>query len=88
MYAQFFPEKKNEEWWVVVGHTKTGRLLGIKKITNFKAQAQVQAKLSFQVSETEVDGKDVANLKVYLICDSYIGCDLQEDLTVKIVPDE
>lgn len=37
VYAQFFPEKKNEEWWVVVGHQPTGKLLAIKKISNFKA---------------------------------------------------
>ena len=68
-----------------MGHSKTGKLLAIKKITNFKAQASIQAKLSFQVSQAEVTGS-VANLKIYLICDSYIGCDLQEDLKVKIAP--
>lgn len=83
VFAQFYPEKKSEEWWVVVGHSQTGKLLAIKKITNFKAQPSIEAKLKFQVSQTELDqgsqaddGSGVANLKIYLICDSYIGCDL------------
>ena len=41
VYAQYYPEKKSEEWWVVVGHSQTGKLLAIKKITNFKAQASI-----------------------------------------------
>ena len=88
VYAPYYPEKKSEEWWVVVGHSKSGKLLAIKKITNFKAQASIQAKLNFQVSDSEITsqgGRKIANLKIYLICDSYIGCDLQEDLQVNIV---
>ena len=85
--AQYYPEKKSEEWWVVVGHSKTGKLLAIKKVTTFKAQAAMQTKLTFQVSEAELsDSGGEANLKIYLICDSYIGCDLQEDLRVKVSP--
>lgn len=72
----------------MVGHAQTSKLLSIKKITNFKAQASIQAKLTFQVSEAEVTKgtgtESFADLKVYLICDSYIGCDLQEDLKVKM----
>ena len=47
VFAQYYPEKKSEEWWVVVGHSQTGKLLAIKKITNFKAQVAVEAKLAF-----------------------------------------
>ena len=54
VYAQYYPEKKNEEWWVVVGHAKSGKLLAIKKITDFKAQASIQAELRFQISESEL----------------------------------
>lgn len=35
--AQYYPERKSEEWWVVVGHSQSGKLLAIKKVTNFKA---------------------------------------------------
>lgn len=36
--SQFFPGNKFEEWWIVVGHQSSGKLLAIKKITNFRAQ--------------------------------------------------
>jgi len=36
--AQYFPGSKFEEWWVVVGHQSSGKLLAIKKISNFKSQ--------------------------------------------------
>ena len=76
VFAQYYPEKKSEEWWVVIGHSQSGKLLAIKKITNFKAQVAVETKLAFQISEAEVGANGKADLMVYLICDSYIGCDL------------
>jgi pre-mRNA-splicing helicase BRR2 len=39
VFAQYYPQRKFEEWWVVVGSTQTGRLLAIKKISNFREQA-------------------------------------------------
>lgn len=36
IYAQYFPVAKHEEWWVVVGHPKTGKLLAIKKVIGFR----------------------------------------------------
>lgn len=36
VFAHYFPTKKFEEWWVVVGNSTTGKLLAIKKITNFR----------------------------------------------------
>jgi pre-mRNA-splicing helicase BRR2 len=42
-FAQYFPQRKFEEWWVVVGNTRTGKLLAIKKVTNFREQMQTQA---------------------------------------------
>ena len=88
VYAQYYPEKKSEEWWVVVGHSQSGKLLAIKKVTNFKARASIDTKLNFSISRTEVSSNNIANLKIYLICDSYIGCDLQEDLNVRITPSQ
>ena len=76
VFAQYFPEKKSEEWWVVVGHSKSGKLLDIKKITSFKATRSVQANLSFQLEGGDIVRDGVAELKIYLMCDSYIGCDL------------
>ena len=86
VFAQYFPEKKSEEWWVVIGHSKSGKLLDIKKITSFKATRSVQTNLSFQLEGGDLvrDDKSYAELKIYLMCDSYIGCDLQETIRIRM----
>lgn len=66
--APFYPLQKMCNWWLVVGDTKTKSLLGIKKISVAKS---LNVKLDFQLEE-EGTYKDV---KLYLICDSYSGCD-------------
>ena len=48
--------------------------MSIKKLTNFKAQKEVRTKLKFMVKAEEERAKQI-DYKVYLICDSYIGCD-------------
>lgn len=49
------------------------KLLSIKKVPNFKAQSQIEVKLNFNVKCDEDSSK--IDYKIYLICDSYIGCD-------------
>jgi len=69
---------------VVVGHSKSGKLLGYTKITSFKATRSVQANLSFQLEGDDVVRDGHAELKIYLMCDSYIGCDLQENIKIRV----
>jgi len=57
----------------VVGRPKLNKLLSIKKVPNFKSQSQIEVKLNFNVKCDEDSSK--IDYKVYLICDSYIGCD-------------
>ena len=73
VYAQYYPGQKEEQWWIVVGRPKINKLLSIKKVTNFKAVTEMQVKLNFIVQK-EPDTHSI-EYKVYLICDSYIGCD-------------
>jgi pre-mRNA-splicing helicase BRR2 len=82
--AQFYPGEKDEQWWVIVGRPKLNKLLAIKKVTNFKAVAETQVKLNFVV---KAEGGDQGKIdyKVYLICDSYIGCDQEDEVSVKLV---
>lgn len=72
-----------------MGHVKSGKLLSIKKITNFKSAQtpSVQAQLKFQIhggGDYLKDDYSYSELRLYLICDSYVGADLQEDLKVKL----
>jgi hypothetical protein len=66
---------------VLVGRPSLNKLYSIKKITNFKAVSKIQVKLNFIVKceEAKDEERRAIDYKVYLICDSYIGCD-QEDL--------
>jgi pre-mRNA-splicing helicase BRR2 len=64
--APCFPGKKMANWWVVVGEQSTRQLLSIKRVT-------VSKNLSVKLEFTLPKGKHT--LKLYVICDSYIGAD-------------
>jgi pre-mRNA-splicing helicase BRR2 len=64
--APFYPLKKLANWWLVVGDAVSRQLLVIKKVTILKSLA---VKLEFSLPA------GTHNLKLYVICDSYIGAD-------------
>lgn len=64
--APFYPSKKLANWWLVVGDPKTRQLLSIKRVTVNKNLA---VKLEFTLP------KGTHSLKLYIICDSYMGAD-------------
>lgn len=64
--APYFPVKKLANWWVVIGELSIKQLLSIKRVTVAKS---LPAKLEFTLP------KGTHNLKLYVICDSYIGAD-------------
>ena len=70
--APYFPIKKTENWWLVVGNANS--LLGIKKVSFGR---QLELKLEYEVQEP---GKQ--DLKLYLISDSYVGVDQEQEFTV------
>ncbi|KAJ7741533.1 putative RNA helicase [Mycena maculata] len=64
--APFYPSKKMANWWLVVGESSTRRLLAIKRVTVNKNLA---VKLEIILP------KGTHSLKLYVICDSYLGAD-------------
>jgi pre-mRNA-splicing helicase BRR2 len=64
--APFYPLKKMANWWLVVGNPETRQLLVIKRVTVTKSLA---VKLEFTLP------KGRHSLKLYVICDSYVGAD-------------
>ncbi|KIM78188.1 hypothetical protein PILCRDRAFT_824660 [Piloderma croceum F 1598] len=64
--APFYPSKKMANWWLVVGEPSTRQLLVIKRVTVNKSLA---VKLEFTLP------KGSHALKLYVICDSYVGAD-------------
>ncbi|KAG8933497.1 DEIH-box ATPase [Tulasnella sp. 417] len=64
--APLYPAKKMASWWVVVGEPSTKQLLAIRKVT---VRKQINVKLDFTLP------KGPHKLKLYVICDSYVGAD-------------
>lgn len=67
VYAPYLGRQKEEVWWILVGERKSNKLYSIKRIS-------IRDKYNFSLQiETTAPG-DI-QLSIYLICDSYIGCD-------------
>lgn len=64
--APYYPFKKLPNWWLVVGEQSTRQLLSIKKVTVNKSLA---VKLEFTLPQGRHE------LKLSVICDSYLGAD-------------
>lgn len=64
--APFYPARKMANWWLVVGEPDTRQLLSIKRVTVKKS---LSVKLEFNLPK----GKH--SLKLFVICDSYMGAD-------------
>ncbi len=78
VHAPFYPTKKMENWWLVVGDEASKNLLAIKRVT---VGRKLETKLEFvptKVGEQE--------LRLYFMCDSYVGVD--QDPSFKITAAE
>lgn len=80
--APFYPKKKDEGWWVVLGDPQDKSLLAIKRTT---LQKSSKIKLDFKPPENAL-GK--TSLKIYVMCDSYAGVDQEYDLELNVVEGE
>uniref|UniRef100_A0A0G4G6Z2 Uncharacterized protein n=1 Tax=Chromera velia CCMP2878 TaxID=1169474 RepID=A0A0G4G6Z2_9ALVE len=86
VYAPFYPKEKEEKWWLVVGvASKDGKdagtensLLAIKSVPLNKESTK--AKLDFDAPEEAGEYECV----LYLMCDSYVGCDRENTFVLKV----
>lgn len=76
VYAPYFPGKKSENWWVVIGEQSTKRLLAIRRLP-FKREYD-PVKLSFELNQGKHD------LTIYCISDSVMGADRTVDFSVDV----
>ena len=79
--APRFPGRKDENWWLVVGDVENNALLAIKRIA---LQRTAKAKLEF-AAPVRV-GR--AQLTLFLMCDSYMGCDQEFEVEFDVTPGE
>ena len=74
VHALFYPQNKQENWWLVVGEESSKNLLAIKRVTIGK---KLDLRLEFtpqKVGEQE--------LKLVLMCDSYVGVDQDPSFSI------
>lgn len=76
VHAPFYPARKTENWWLVVGEESTKNLLAIKRVTIGR---QLDMKLEFVVPSA---GTHL--LKLFLMSDSYVGVDQDPEFTVEV----
>lgn len=76
VHAPFYPVKKMENWWLVVGDEKSNALLAIKRVT-------ISRSLSLRLEYTvPTPGKH--KLKLFLMSDSYVGVDQDPSFEVTV----
>ncbi|PHH60326.1 hypothetical protein CDD81_1852 [Ophiocordyceps australis] len=75
VHAPFYPPKKIENWWLVVGDDKAGNLLAIKRVT-------IGRHLSVRLEYT-VPSAGEHRVKLMLMSDSYIGVDQEREFVVR-----
>jgi len=74
--APFFPTKREEGWWVIIGDAKSNSLLSIKRLT---LQQKAKFKLDFVAPRA---GQH--NYSLYFMSDSYMGCDQEYKFNLDI----
>ncbi|KAK3372516.1 Sec63 Brl domain-containing protein [Podospora didyma] len=74
--APFYPGKKTENWWLVVGEESTRTLLAIKRVT---VGRNLNLRLEYTVP---TPGKH--DLKLFLMSDSYVGVDQEPTFSVNV----
>ncbi|KAG7292219.1 hypothetical protein NEMBOFW57_002254 [Staphylotrichum longicolle] len=76
VHAPFYPGKKTENWWLVVGEESSKTLLAIKRVT---VGRELNVKLEFTVP---TPGRH--DLKLFLMSDSYVGVDQEPTFSVMV----
>ncbi|KRX42392.1 U5 small nuclear ribonucleoprotein helicase [Trichinella nativa] len=74
--APFFPKKKEESWWLLVGQPKQNLLTSIKRIS---LQQKTSTKLDFIAPEP-----GSKQYTLFFMTDSYLGCDQEYKFSIDI----
>ncbi|XP_065882563.1 U5 small nuclear ribonucleoprotein 200 kDa helicase-like [Dysidea avara] len=78
--APFFPLKRKEGWWLVIGDTSSNTLMCIKRLS-LQAKKQTVVNLDFTASE-----EGSCKYVLYFMCDVYMGCDQEYSFTINVLP--
>jgi len=75
--APYFPLKREEGWWIVIGESSTNTLISIKRVT---LQHKAEVKLDF----TKPEKPGLYTYTLYLMSDSYLGCDQENQFQIQV----
>lgn len=76
--APLFPQKREENWWCVIGDSKANTLLSIKRLTlNQKAKVKLDFTAPAAISSH--------SYVLYLMSDAYAGCDQEYKFHINVV---
>ena len=84
-------QKKEEGWWLVIGHVQSRSLLSIKRLPYMgwiKGDTDIlslSTLLQFNMPENLTG---IVNLKLYLMSDTWRGCDQEYELSFNIAPEQ
>ncbi|OII78238.1 SEC63 domain-containing protein [Cryptosporidium andersoni] len=78
--APYYPLEKDEQWWIILLQIKDDEQLisGIRRVNLNKELNQI--KLPFQASSSS----GIYKYQLLIICDSYIGCDQEYMINLKV----
>ncbi|PIA32601.1 hypothetical protein AQUCO_04400058v1 [Aquilegia coerulea] len=77
VYAPRCPKAEQENWWLVLGDSKSNQLLAINRVF---LQGMAKVPLEFDAPTETV----VMSCTLYLMCDSYLGCDQEYSFTINL----
>lgn len=75
--APFFPGKREEGWWLVIGDTKNNGLISIKRLT---LQQKAKVKLDFVAPSSPGN----YSYTLFFMCDTYMGCDQEYPFKINV----
>jgi len=74
--APFYPGKRDEGWWLVIGEHKTNSLLAIKHVS-----LQQKKKIALELVPQKVGE---TKFVLYMMCDAYAGCDQEYEINLNV----
>ena len=77
-----FPSVKEMAWWVLVGNPVDRTILAIKRVNLPTNSSSRQVELDF--AAPEFSHETSLSLKVYVLCDSFMGCDQELDFSLLV----
>ena len=77
VHATHYPPRKMQGWWLVVGDSNDDTVMAIKKV---KLKEAISTQMEFEAPDTS--GEHI--YKLYLMCDSYVGCDQEYELKINV----